>query len=897
MLHLESSLFFFDPSLKQSSWTTTDVAGNVTPGTTSSWSAADATGPAPNWSHVVPGNFSDNKFSDILLYDAKAGAARFYTADGQGKLTLLNNVTGWQKGWSLIIPGNFSSGKSDDLLCWDLERSVGQFYTTDGLGNVTALKTTSGGNRTWSIIIAGHFSPERPRRDYYNPELNELLFYDRSNGVLSFFSTDGHGNLTLLSEHSDVPKTWTQVVRVPHPGARDNLLCYDGSTGVAELWRYDSAAGAVTRRIFGQYSQFGRSATLQIIASQDDRRNPVLVCYDPAVGSCSLYNQGIYTAPQPVTPLAALPHAAGALVGFFPRIKPIWWLRTLERFDHVVVLMLENRSFDNLLGYMYPDGVPSQAPLGKTFEGLHGKDLSNRVPSDAVNRPPPNVSAIPVSPNEPAGGLAANYFQPYPDPGEDYAHVNTQLFGLIDRANKNSHNLPPEKPLPLPAMQGFIADYIENYKTVEVPGKDPSYDDYRQIMQCFTPAQVPVITKLAEEFGVFDHWFCAVPSQTWCNRAFWNAGTSYGFVNNPPDQHTDPRWAEWLSWSGTKTLFNQLSDSKLYPPGRDWKVYAAGLEASLTHMIHFGALNGYWLEDVWKTVNDPTHQGHFVGDSIGQDLHEFFADCAAGTLPAYSFIEPRFLSPNNDMHPASAVDQIFGKGKVGSVLLGEKLIWDVYEAVRKSPAADKTLLIITFDEHGGCYDHVPPPDMGHATVNGQTVDTNFSNISAFGFSFTLENDFDFARPGVRVPTIMVSSHIAKNTVVNTPMDHSSFQKTMARKWNQLSPNGFPWTNGRVDHANEFSEVFTSEALRPSTTWPVLPEPQIPAGQTTRDCGDDPVGKVSRSIIDSLAATPEVVAARATGAVPDPATVTTVAEATEYFMKVRAALAASPATRT
>ncbi len=85
----------------------------------------------------------------------------------------------------------------------------------------------------------------------------------------------------------------------------------------------------------------------------------------------------------------------------------------LDTFDHVVVLMLENRSFDNLLGYMYPNGVPANAPLGKTFEGVMGNNLSNPVPPGVKYPPPHGVTTIPVSPVE-----AGNYFQPYPDPGD-----------------------------------------------------------------------------------------------------------------------------------------------------------------------------------------------------------------------------------------------------------------------------------------------------------------------------------------------------------------------------------------------------------------------------------------------------------------------------------------------
>ena len=234
-------------------------------------------------------------------------------------------------------------------------------------------------------------------------------------------------------------------------------------------------------------------------------------------------------------------------------------MEELEKFDHiVVVLMLENRSFDNLLGYLYVDGVPE----GKKFEGLQNTDISNPVPPGANGQKEhPTISTY-------AGAGPDLYSQPFPDPGEEYQHVNTQLFGTINPASNEGirafkmvspYNLPEagsatpegtdpnteqEKPLPLALMNGFIKDYISNLQSSpsqDVPESEISYDQYKVIMQCFTPSQVPVLTGLAKSFAVFDHWHCSVPSQTWCNRAFWHAGTSGGKVINPVEEG-DPIW-------------------------------------------------------------------------------------------------------------------------------------------------------------------------------------------------------------------------------------------------------------------------------------------------------------------------------------------------------------------
>ena len=172
----------------------------------------------------------------------------------------------------------------------------------------------------------------------------------------------------------------------------------------------------------------------------------------------------------------------------------------LDTFKNVVVLMLENRSFDNLLGYLYEDGVPE----GKKFEGLQDKLTSNPVPKRAIDYK--SDKAIEVKKVE-------NYHQSYPDPGEEYQHVNTQLYNHVDLDNigvdqykmKPPYNI-PLSPSVIPPMTGFVNDYINTLQALH--GIEPTEEMYGQIMQCFTPEQISVLTTLAKEFTVFDHWFC-----------------------------------------------------------------------------------------------------------------------------------------------------------------------------------------------------------------------------------------------------------------------------------------------------------------------------------------------------------------------------------------------------
>ena len=250
--------------------------------------------------------------------------------------------------------------------------------------------------------------------------------------------------------------------------------------------------------------------------------------------------------------------------------------------DHVVVIAFENRSFDNLLGRLYEPGEVA------SFEGVIGKDLSNPIPPWAQFGADRKV--VPY-------GVAANMDTPNPDPGEEYQHVNTQLFGIIDpEANRCKladkmvapYNL-PSAPLPVPSMDGFVADYISAF-TSEI-GRQPSYDEYAQIMTGYTPDQMPVVSTLARGFATFDHWFCEVPSQTFTNRSFFHAATACGFVVNtdPPDSFPVRNTAE--------TLFERL-ESK----GLTWRIYCdPPSHVSFTGLVHAARLYTRFAHNFFTT--------------------------------------------------------------------------------------------------------------------------------------------------------------------------------------------------------------------------------------------------------------------------------------------------------
>jgi len=446
-----------------------------------------------------------------------------------------------------------------------------------------------------------------------------------------------------------------------------------------------------------------------------------------------------------------------------------------DALDHVVVIMFENRSLDNLLGRLYQPGEVA------SFEGVAGRDLSNPVPEWADGAADHKV--VPY-------GVAADMNSPSPDPGEEYQHVNTQLFGLIEPPANRSilaekmtapYNAPAD-PRQQPTMDGFVADYISAF-TAET-GRPPAFEEYAQIMTGYTPEQVPVLSALGRGFAAFDHWFCEVPSQTFANRSFFHAGTSSGYVVNmsPADSFPLHNTAE--------TIFERLESN-----GLTWRVYCdPPSHISLTGIIHAPRLLDRFATHFFTT-------------------DQFFQDAANGDLPTYSFIEPNLLYGHNDMHPA--FDALFPDMTLdppSALLGGEALLAKIYTAVRSASSprgsnAYNTLLMVNFDEHGGTYDHVPPPSVpppDPAAPAGQ-----------LGFAFD--------RSGVRVPAIAISAWIPERTVVNAEYRHTSVIRTIREHW-QL---GAPLT-ARDATARDISPVLSLDTPRPPEDWPeVFPRPVPP----------------------------------------------------------------------
>jgi phospholipase C len=342
-------------------------------------------------------------------------------------------------------------------------------------------------------------------------------------------------------------------------------------------------------------------------------------------------------------------------------------------------------------------------------------------------------------------------------------------------------------------MDGFVTDYISNF--IATQGRAPRPDEYAVVMGGFSPEMLPVTSALARGFAVYDAWFCGVPSQTFCNRSFFNASTSSGFVTNDggPD--------DYLKWEHNRapTIFNRLEEA-----GLSWAVYFDESQVvSLTGFINAPALQPYW-----KT--------RFFG------MQRFYEDAAAGRLPAYAFIEPRLIFDHNDMHPPVPSfefhDTAGGPVVVGAVdyiRAGEKLLHVVYTAVRTSATpsgsnALNTMLLVTFDEHGGCYDHVPPPA---AVPPGALTDP--------------EMGFGFDRLGVRVPAIAISAWTQAGTIIHDEMHHGAAIATLCRK------HGLAPLTARDAQARDLTNAFNLVEPRQPWDWPKTTPQYVPPNPDAR----------------------------------------------------------------
>jgi phospholipase C len=303
-------------------------------------------------------------------------------------------------------------------------------------------------------------------------------------------------------------------------------------------------------------------------------------------------------------------------------------------------------------------------------------------------------------------------------------------------------------------------------------------------MKTFTPEKLPVLNGLARAFAVSDEWFCSMPGATDSNRAFALTGSALGQLNNfmNGSQYTD--WPHALHRSSIwKVLWaNGFTDWKIYN-SIPWQAFVLTYHLFLEGQIPM----------VDKAVSDYLAGKAKTSKFIGT-LDQFKDDVRRGELPVFSFLEPIWIQGGGGSYgPATSYHPHGGGGTVP----GEMALNELYETLKAGPNWTETLLIITFDEHGGFYDHVGPPYAKRPWPND-------------------ENDgFRYDLMGVRVPTILVSPWIKERTVFRSATgvkyDSTSILATLLQWF------GIPvarWGLGeRTRHAPTFESVFQCRAPR------------------------------------------------------------------------------------
>ena len=314
---------------------------------------------------------------------------------------------------------------------------------------------------------------------------------------------------------------------------------------------------------------------------------------------------------------------------------------------------------------------------------------------------------------------------------------------------------------------GFARSYHDELVRDRVP--NPSPDEVRVVMQAFAPAALPSLNALADAFCLCDNWYAEVPGPTQPNRLYLHAGTSAGQALN-----------NWQRVLDVPTIYNRLADK-----GLTWAVYAF----DQNEVLEFSQVSG-------QTASFQSFQNRFA------------ADVAAGALANYAFVIPRFFNATDGMANSQHAPE--------DAHYGDNLIADVYAALRANAAVwGSSVLIVTYDEHGGFYDHVVPP--GDAIPNPDGLTSPMPGDPSYAPPFA------FDRLGLRVPTVIASPWVKAGRVDSTRYQHTSVLATLTK----LFGLGAPLTR-RDASANAFDGLFAELDQARADTPAALPRAALPA---------------------------------------------------------------------
>jgi phospholipase C len=418
-----------------------------------------------------------------------------------------------------------------------------------------------------------------------------------------------------------------------------------------------------------------------------------------------------------------------------------------RRIRHIFVLVLENRSFDHMFGAIPIEGADADTGA---------RTQIRRRPDDTANYIRDHVGNI-VQQCVVGTGQKRSVGE---DPGHEFGNTLLALCGVDDHGNS-----PTYPPYPAVTNSGYAQNFADK-------SSNPC-----TIMRSYTEDDVPVIAALAREFVVCDNWLSSMPGPTWPNRYFFHAASSAGLDDSPSsfDSGLSEIFSGLVFDNGT--IYDMLDSENI-----DWAIYHGDAFPQVL------SLAGMDL----TTISTHFH-----------DMDDLEEDLADGSIANYVFIEPDYgddITGNtykcgNSQHP------------VDDITHGERLIKRVYEAIRASDLWGQSMLIITYDEGGGFFDHVIP---GRAVPPGDSVTDPVND----------HHGFDFRQLGARVPAIVCSPWAPRNLIDHRDYEHASVLATVERLWH------LPAMTARDGHARDLSGLLSLAA--PRTDAPeTLPRPGEP----------------------------------------------------------------------
>jgi len=363
---------------------------------------------------------------------------------------------------------------------------------------------------------------------------------------------------------------------------------------------------------------------------------------------------------------------------------------SLDQITTIVVVMMENRSFDHMLGYLAMEEQWSEVEGVRPDDAVWMDDATNTYQEKKY---PPFLQKDLVGP------LAADPPHEFDDIARQMGHATNGIF----------------------PMRGFVENYANAKAKPRITRRPP-------VMGYFTGDQLRVTDRLARNFAICDHWFSSLPAGTQANRLMGMAGYSLiGRNTLPLPNH--------------RLVYDWLDEREVR-----WRVYHEGLPffAMMPNQVKTIVAGGNF-----KPLSD------LVDDIINESPSEF---------PEVVFVEPSYtdaphLGSTRDDHAPS------------SALGGQQFLNEVYRSIRGSDQFQSTVMVITYDEHGGFFDHVSPPLIATEPPEGSHTNPGFQSL------------------GVRVPALVVSPFVSAGHCHTGVLDHTSILKFIGEKFG--TRNGRP----------------------------------------------------------------------------------------------------------